>query len=127
VQISAEMFHLVHDPSAQKNTHPTLIRLETTFNEYVNPGASAIWDPACSQIHGLTAGSPEIQATDGIGMVWRCFCDWVNKHFADNDTGILVAYNGETCDLAWQWKLTQAPRSTLSFTDRLKFFLDQRK
>jgi hypothetical protein len=75
VQISAEMFHLVHDPSAQKNTHPTLIRLETTFNEYVNPGASAIWDPACSQIHGLTAGSPEIQATDGIGMVWRRFCD----------------------------------------------------
>jgi hypothetical protein len=54
-------------------------------------------------------------------------CDWVNKHFADNDTGILVAYNGETCDLAWRWKLTQAPRSTLSFTDQLKFFLDPKK
>jgi hypothetical protein len=81
VQISAEMFRLVHDPSAQQNTPPTLIHLETTFNEYVNHGASAIWDPACSRIHGLTAESPEIQAADGIGLVWRRFCDWVNDHF----------------------------------------------
>ena len=50
------------------------------FNEYVNPGASAIWDPACSQIHGLTTESPEIQAADGIGLVWCRYCDWVNDH-----------------------------------------------
>jgi hypothetical protein len=99
VQISAEMFRLIHDPWAQQNTPPTLIRLETTLNKYVNPGASAIWDPACSRIHGLTAESPEIQDADGIAMVWCHFCDWVNDHFADNDTGILVAYNGKTCDL----------------------------
>jgi hypothetical protein len=51
--------------------------------------------------YGLTAESPKIQAADGIGLVWRRFCDWVNDQFADNDTGILVANNGETCDLAW--------------------------
>ena len=83
VQISAEMFRFVHDPSAQKDTPPTLICLETTFKEYVIHGACAIWDRACSQIHGLTAGSPKIQAVGGIvGMVWRGFCDWVNEHFA---------------------------------------------
>jgi hypothetical protein len=58
VQISAKMFRLVHDQSAQKPTPPP-------FNEYVNPGASAIWDPASSLIHGLTAESSEIQVADG--------------------------------------------------------------
>ncbi len=70
VQISAKMFRLMHDLLVDKKTPPNLIRHQTTFNKYVNPGASAIWDPACSQIHGLTAELPEIKAADGFGLVY---------------------------------------------------------
>ena len=37
---------------------------------------------------------------------------------------ILVAWNGENCDLKWLWKITQAPRSRLSFPPQIQFFVD---
>ena len=106
----------------QKNEPPTLIWLEETFNKYGNPGENNIWDHVCSRIHGLTADSHKFKEADGMGIVWHQFCNWINDLFAKDDVGILVAYNGEICDLKWLWKITQAPHSTLSFPSCLKFF-----
>jgi hypothetical protein len=33
-------------------------------------------------------------------------------------------WNGETCDLKWLWKITQAPGSRCSLPQQIKFFID---
>jgi len=38
VQLSAELFRLVHLPGAKNNQQPTIVRLWDTFDAYVNPG-----------------------------------------------------------------------------------------
>jgi hypothetical protein len=37
---------------------------------------------------------------------------------------VLVAWNGETCNLKWLWRLTQAPNSRYSLPDNIKYFID---
>ena len=37
---------------------------------------------------------------------------------------VLVAWNRETCDLKWLWKLTQMPISQLSLPNAFKYFID---
>ena len=43
------------------------------------------------------------------------------------EVAILVAYNGETCDLKWLWKLTQAPRSPYDLPETMAYFVDPLK
>jgi hypothetical protein len=59
--------------------------------------------------------------------VWKRFKSWLDLYLQPDDDGVLVAWNGEKCDLTWLWQLTQAPRSTLSFPPQLKYFLDPLK
>ncbi len=44
-----------------------------------------------------------------------------------NEVGILLAYNGETCDLKWFWKLINIPNSPMSMPSKCKFFLNPLK
>ena len=39
-------------------------------------------------------------------------CKWIEDHIMSDEVCILVAYNGQNCDMKWLWKLTQA-----SFSD----------
>ena len=41
-----------------------------------------------------------------------------------SETVVLVAWNGEVCDLKWLWRLTQAPNSRYSLPENIKFFID---
>jgi hypothetical protein len=91
------------------------------------PGEHELCDPTCTVVPGLSAETPETVAADGIGIVWRCLCLWIEESFDSKDVGILVVYNGETCNLKWLWTVTQAPRSTLSSPDKIKYFLDPMK
>ena len=108
IQLSAEMFLVMYDNSRSEKCQPTVVRLWDTFNEYVNPGANALWDDAATLVHGLHTTLPEIVEADDIGLVWCCFTEWIVDNFCADDEGILVAYDGETCDLKWLWKITQA-------------------
>ena len=36
----------------------------------------------------------------------------------------MLAYNGETCDLKWIWRLTQAPGLPYGMPQKLKYFLN---
>ena len=36
----------------------------------------------------------------------------------------MIAYNGETCDLKWIWRLTQAPGLPYVMPKNLKYFID---
>jgi hypothetical protein len=119
VQLSAEMFRVVYGKRRSDKCQPVVVHSWDTFNEYVNQGANTLWDDTTTRVHGLHAASPEIMVMDAIGLVWHCFTHWNAYNFCADDVGILVSYNGETCDLKWLWKITQALRSTLSVPSSL--------
>ena len=49
---------------------------------------------------------------------------WFYREVNTSETVVLVAWNGETCDLKWLWKITQAPGSNCSLPQQIKFFID---
>lgn len=77
-------------------------------------------------IHGLTPNSPEILAAEGLNVVWDKFCKWVDHVVPDGEVAILVAWNGENCDLKWFWEITQAPNSPYPYRmpPKIKYFID---
>mmetsp|Transcript_2671 Transcript_2671/g.5719 ORF Transcript_2671/g.5719 Transcript_2671/m.5719 type:complete len:210 (+) Transcript_2671:719-1348(+) len=48
----------------------------------------------------------------------------VDQRVHDNEVAILVAYNGETCNLKWLWKLTNTPNSSIAMPPKCKFFIN---
>ncbi len=49
---------------------------------------------------------------------------WFFSHLSPIKKVVLVTWNGETCDLNWLWRLTQAPSSRYSLPENIKYFLD---
>ena len=41
--------------------------------------------------------------------------------------GILVAWNGQSCDMEWIYRLTQSPNSSLNMPPKIKYFIDPMK
>ena len=62
-----------------------------------------------------------------MDIVWDQFIQWFGSNLKRDEVAVLVAYNGETCDLKWLWKLTQAPRSKYMLPPAMKYFLDPLK
>ena len=75
-------------------------------------------------VHGIHPSDPRITEADKLSVVWGQFCEWLEKHTASDEVGILVAYNGENCDTKWLWKITQAPFSPYRMPKKLKWFMD---
>jgi hypothetical protein len=121
-QMSMELFSINWE-----TTPPTIDRCPETFDRYVNPGEGAIWDETLTRIHGLHPADPRIVAARNIFHVWAELNHFIQRHVPPGFPIILVAYHGESCDLRWIWKLTQAPRSTLSLHPQVKYFLDPYK
>ncbi len=95
-----------------------------TFNKYVNPGSGVHFEERCVAVHGIHPSDPRITEADKLAVVWGQFCEWLEKHTASDEVGILVAYNGENCDMKWLWKITQAPFSPYHMPEKLKWFMD---
>ena len=57
-------------------------------------------------------------------VVWSRFLAWIESNTERDEIIILVAYNGEKCDLKWIWRLTQAPRSSYTMPSKIKYFID---
>ena len=130
LQLSAEICHLTIQTSGRsssKDTAAAIQRDANTFNAYVRPADGAIYSEACTNIHGLTADSPCIQQASDIDVVWSQFVNWINTSTARDEQIVIVAYNGEKCDMKWLWKLTQAPFTHLSLPTRIKYFMDPYK
>ena len=131
VQLSAELFRMDLEPkvtktgeSASGDTASNVKRVASTFNSYVNPGEGALFSEASTSVHGLHSTDPRITSADDIFKVWASFTRWLHSNVGPDETVVLVAWNGETCDLKWLWRLTQAPRSTLSLPPMIKYFID---
>ena len=99
--------------------------LPHAVNKYVQPPEGVYWNTAaCAASHNLTPNSPQIRSANDFAFVWAEFCLWINENVPSNETCILTAYCGETCDMRWIWKYVQAPRSQLSMPRQFRFFMD---
>lgn len=56
--------------------------------------------------------------------MWADFCAYADKEVAHNEVAILVAWNGENCDMKEIWKLAQAPGSTMHLPAKVRYFID---
>jgi len=85
-----------------------------SFDRYVKLRDGAIWSSSSKDVHGLHANSPETKNAKGIEIVWNGFVSGRDQR------GCLVAWNGESCDMKWIYKLTQAPGSKLAMPKGIK-------
>ena len=107
LQLSAEISRIELLPkinakgivSSTGDTASNIKREVETFNSFVNPGEGAIYGDHAVAIHGLHASHPSIRNADEIHAVWQRFCKWIRVNVAPDEVMVLVAYNGETCDL----------------------------
>ena len=109
VQMSAEIVRADLLPTGSSKTKDTAANVQrdpNIFDKHIRPSDDALWDEHCTAIHGLHANHPSIVAADDIGTVWAQFLAWINSRIGRDEVVILVAYNGETCNLQWLWKLT---------------------
>jgi len=129
VQLSAEMCRLKLKEPARgcKDSVENWERHTDVFNEYVNPGENALWDDSATAVHGLRRSDPRIEYAQSIHVVWAQFVSWFNELAKEFGAVILVAWNGENCDLKWLWKLCQSPNSPCRFPDKIQFFMDPYK
>ena len=64
-----------------------------------------------------------IANADDIATVCERFNVWIDHHTSPEETIVLVAWNGATCDLKWLWKVTQAPLLALNLSSKIKYFI----
>jgi hypothetical protein len=130
VQLSAE-FCTMKLREAKKGTNKDSLedwgRHTDTFDAYVNPGDNAIWDESMTAVHGLRRTDPRIVNAQPIRVVWENFVAWFNDLSREFAAVILVAWNGETCDLKWLWKICQSPNSPCQLPSKLQYFMDPYK
>ncbi len=70
-----------------------------------------IWSSFSTDAHGLNANSPGIKNAKGIKIGWNEIVSYIDKNVGRDQRECLVAWNGESCDMKWIYKLTQAPAS----------------
>ena len=110
IQMSGELVRFdLEGTTLRQDKATNILRVPDTFNEYVNPGASAIWNEHLLGIHGLSASDQRIISAGDMMDVWGRFLTWLHANTTFDETVILVAWNGASCDLKWLWKITQAP------------------
>ena len=100
-------------------------RVADTFNSYVNPEVlPEYWDQRSISVHGILPDDERIKNAGNMRTVWPEFQRWFWSIVSPSETVVLVAWNGEACDLKWLWRLTQAPNSRYSLPENIKFFVD---
>ena len=60
-----------------------------------------------------------------IGMVWGRFEAFIEKMIRKTKKGILVAWNVQSCDMEWIYRITQIPNTVLNMPSRIKYFMDR--
>ena len=56
--------------------------------------------------------------------MWNEFVSYIDKNIGSDQRECLVAWNGESWDMKWICKLTQAPGSKLAMPKGIKYFID---
>ena len=125
VQLSCEIvrFTLVPGRKVNNDTIANVTRVST--NWYINPNVDAkYWSEKHMEVHNIRPTDIRIVEADDMSIVWRQFEMWVDQNTNPDDTIILAAWNGGTCDLKWMWRLTQAPNSQYHLPPKIKYYID---
>jgi hypothetical protein len=83
-----------------------------------------MWEQQCIDVHQLAPYDKRITSANGIETVWQRFNSWFYREVKATETVILVTWSGESCDLKWLWKITQAPGSCCFLPPQIKYFID---
>jgi len=62
----------------------------------------------------------KIVNADIFDLVWKSFEKFIDANIGSDQVGVLIAWNGEGCDLRWLYKVAQAPY----YISKVKYFLD---
>ena len=119
IQISAECFTI--DAKGDKGGGE---RLPNTFDAYIKPPNNAVWSKFATNIHGLHENHESILSAVRIEVVWRKFIKFLDDNIPAGHRGILVAWNGATCDMECLYRYTNRYSSKISFPKVLKYFMD---
>jgi hypothetical protein len=66
----------------------------------------------------------EIVSTDPIEKVWHEFALFVKANVRINEQCVLVAWNGQSCDLTWLYRLTKTKEYDLVMPEQIQYFMD---
>jgi hypothetical protein len=128
VQISAEIVHFKLNCAKKKvgfDHADNIEHLADMFNSYVNPEVRPeYWDQKSIFVHGILPEDERIKNAGNMRTVWPKFQRWFLSNVSPVKMVVLVAWNGEVCDLKWLWRLTQAPNSMFSLPLNIKYFID---
>jgi hypothetical protein len=96
------------------------------FDSYVKPPNTAIWNPKATEIHGLHQFHDKIVNADSIEVVWPKFVLAVEAAIGDDGKqGMIVAWNGKSCDMEWIYRITQDKNNHgMQFPNNCHFFMD---
>lgn len=95
-----------------------------TLNRYFKLLNRALWNEViCHASPTLTPNLQQIQRVQPFNFILHEFYECINEHMSANETCIMVTYCGETCNLTWIWKHTQAPRMQLYMPLQMKLLM----
>ena len=83
-----------------------------------------VWNEQCTDIHGLHPTHKIIVSAYPMAAVWRQFKEWTQSNISQEETAVIVAYNGKKCYLLCLWKLTQSPHSLFFMPANIKYLID---
>ena len=124
--MSAEIFRLelVHGGGNFFKRHSNQHKERGQHIQQICESSGDLWNEKDTAIHGLHTTHKSIVYSDLMAVVWRHFEEWIQSNISQDYTAILVAWNGEKCNLLWLWKLTQAPQSPFFIPVKIKYFID---
>jgi hypothetical protein len=137
VQLSAKIVRLLSSTKRKGRRQGTLcamfsgrglsmrniVILKGGVTKYVNPGEDAEWSRATFEITGLSRTDLRITSAWEIGHVWSSLCSWINTTVAEDEHGIIIAYNGESSDMRGIWCFTQVLDAAHIMPLRLGYYM----
>ena len=99
------------------------------FNKYVKPPENAHVPASLTSTHGLTQHSDQIKNANPIEFVWPQFVGFVEQYLEGGvKKGVMVAWNGASCDVEWFFHVTRDSdwnhSNTLVMPKGLDYFMD---
>ena len=79
------------------------------FNQYVKPKSDAVFFDETVKVHGLHNNDPRLKEANEMNVIWSQFVAFVNCSIPDDYVGVLVAWNGQSCDLDWIYRIMKDP------------------
>ena len=98
------------------------------YDSYCKPPRTAVFLPQACDCHGITSrNDTRLLGAPTVAEVWIDFCKVVEAMFESSDhtdnAGVLVAWNGKSCDLEWIYRLIHS-HDECEMPPQIRYFMD---